>query len=156
MAQIPIGGIIVWTNLPVPANYHLCDGTGGTPDLRTKMVLGAGGTVAAGATGGTSSVDIGNHHHHVGTLMATGAPAGEHTHAVSLNIANTAACGAGEGLVARGECENHGHTASGNSSSEAAHTHSQPWTGQTDDKDPVWSAPKMPPFINMNFIMRMS
>lgn len=34
------GGAIV----DIPAGWHLCDGTNGTPDLRDRFVIGAGST----------------------------------------------------------------------------------------------------------------
>lgn len=39
----------------IPSGYRLCDGHQGTPDLRDKFILGAGGTFTPGATGGVSS-----------------------------------------------------------------------------------------------------
>jgi hypothetical protein len=41
---IPQGGIIMWSGTlgNIPAGWHLCDGTAGTPDLRSKFVMGAG------------------------------------------------------------------------------------------------------------------
>lgn len=40
---IPIGGIIMWsgTVATIPANWQLCNGTNGTPDLRDKFIVGA-------------------------------------------------------------------------------------------------------------------
>ena len=41
---IPSGTIIIWSGsiATIPLGYHLCDGTNGTPDLRTRFILGAG------------------------------------------------------------------------------------------------------------------
>jgi hypothetical protein len=41
--NVPIGGIILWsgTVASIPANWHLCDGTESTPDLRDKFIVGA-------------------------------------------------------------------------------------------------------------------
>lgn len=52
--NIPAGGIIIWSGAAdaVPEGWALCDGTNGTPDLRDRFVLGAGGSRAVGATGG--------------------------------------------------------------------------------------------------------
>ena len=54
---IPIGGIIIWSGATtaIPTNWHLCDGTTGTPDLRDKFVIGAGNNYAVAASGGSSS-----------------------------------------------------------------------------------------------------
>jgi microcystin-dependent protein len=43
---IPVDGIILWSGAvgEIPANWHLCDGSAGTPDLRGRFVIGAGGS----------------------------------------------------------------------------------------------------------------
>ncbi len=48
-----IGMIMMWNGaiLNIPAGWHICDGTSGTPDLRDRFVLGAGGSHALGASG---------------------------------------------------------------------------------------------------------
>lgn len=52
--NIPAGGIIIWSGAAdaVPEGWALCDGQNGTPDLRNRFVLGAGGSRAVGETGG--------------------------------------------------------------------------------------------------------
>ena len=77
---IPVGGIIMWSGSTgtIPADWALCDGSNGTPDLRGKFVLGAG-TVAAHSSGNgtttngvfTSSVD-GAHNHQPGPTVMSG------------------------------------------------------------------------------------
>lgn len=53
----PIGGIIIWSGAiaSMPANWGLCDGTNGTPDLRDRFILGAGLSYAVAATGGEAT-----------------------------------------------------------------------------------------------------
>lgn len=78
--MIPVGGIIMWSGTTgnIPADWALCDGSNGTPDLRGKFVLGAG-TVAAHSSGNgtttngvfTSSVD-GAHNHQPGPTLLSG------------------------------------------------------------------------------------
>jgi microcystin-dependent protein len=72
---VPVGGIIMWSGNPttLPAGWQLCDGSRtpsgtATPDLRDRFIVGAGGTLSVGTTGGRSSV----------TLAAANLPA--HTH----------------------------------------------------------------------------
>lgn len=120
--EAPIMGIISWDGpiVGIPAGWQICDGTGGTPDLRDYFVVTAGGSYAVGASGGADSVNW-THLHAFGTLglgacsshkhaetaaltiTTTGAAAnwwpsgtitsynGSHTHAVSGNTANFAA-----------------------------------------------------------------
>lgn len=45
------GIIIMWSGTTLPSGWTLCDGTNGTPDLRNKFVIGAGGTLNPGETG---------------------------------------------------------------------------------------------------------
>lgn len=47
-------GIIMWSGsiANIPSGWYLCDGSNGTPDLRGKFVLGAGGSYSVSATGG--------------------------------------------------------------------------------------------------------
>lgn len=64
---VPSGFIGLWSGAAsaIPSGWFLCDGTNGTPNLRDRFVVGAGGSYAVGATGGTTT--------------ATSTPAGSHT-----------------------------------------------------------------------------
>ena len=66
----------MWSGLvsAIPSGYAICDGTSGTPDLRDRMVIGAGTTYAVGATGGSKDAVVIEHTH---TLTDPG-----HTHTV--------------------------------------------------------------------------
>jgi microcystin-dependent protein len=65
---VPAGGIIIWSGsaAAVPAGWNLCNGSNGTPDLRERFVVGAGGdnpsVVGAGyalsANGGSNQVAL--------------------------------------------------------------------------------------------------
>ena len=57
---IPVGGILVWSGSPasIPDGWALCDGQNGTPDLRARFVLGAGGSYGVGARGGSETVTL--------------------------------------------------------------------------------------------------
>ncbi len=58
---VPVGGILMWSGATtsIPAGWHLCDGTTGTPDLRDRFVVGAGRTYNPGVAGGQTSVTLG-------------------------------------------------------------------------------------------------
>lgn len=81
----PIGGIIMWhgSAANIPEGWALCDGQNGTPDLRGRFVVGAGGTHSPNTSGGSDSVtlSVSNlpvHDHGAGGLTAN--QSGEHTH----------------------------------------------------------------------------
>lgn len=54
---VPCGGVILWhgASNAVPKGWAICDGTNGTPDLRDRFVIGAGGKYGLDATGGAVS-----------------------------------------------------------------------------------------------------
>ena len=85
--NMPLNGIIIWSGLlaDIPANYQLCDGTNGTPDLRDKFVYGAAAGVNPGGTGGATS------HTHGVTKTSSAVQSGAGTNVltdVSVNSAN--------------------------------------------------------------------
>ena len=55
-SAVPVGVITMWygTYGTIPAGWQLCDGTGGTPDLRDKFVMGAGLTYNNTDVGGAT------------------------------------------------------------------------------------------------------
>ena len=57
---VPSGGIIMWSGAvsSIPTGWALCDGNNGTPDLRDRFVVGAGGSYSPDATGGADSVTL--------------------------------------------------------------------------------------------------
>jgi hypothetical protein len=57
---IPSGVVVMWNNsiASIPAGWYLCDGTNGTPDLRDKFVVCAGGNYIVGDEYGTAVVTI--------------------------------------------------------------------------------------------------
>lgn len=59
-AAIPAGVILMWSGAvgAIPAGWRLCDGGGGTPDLRNRFVVGAGSSYAVGASGGLDTVTL--------------------------------------------------------------------------------------------------
>lgn len=50
------GMICLWYGLiaAIPTGYQLCNGTNGTPDLRNRFVIGAGGSYDPDDTGGNT------------------------------------------------------------------------------------------------------
>lgn len=72
-AAIPKGGIIMWSGVNIPVGWLLCDGTNGTPDLREKFIMAAGGSVNIGDSGGALT-----HAHTVPSLSHTGTAVADH------------------------------------------------------------------------------
>ena len=54
---VPRGSVILWHGASdaIPKGWAICDGTQGTPDLRDRFVIGAGGKYGLEATGGSES-----------------------------------------------------------------------------------------------------
>jgi microcystin-dependent protein len=63
---VPYGIITIWSGelANIPSGWVLCDGQNGTPDLRGRFVMGAGGSYAANSTGGSN-----NEHRHGSSQM---------------------------------------------------------------------------------------
>jgi hypothetical protein len=79
---LPNGSIIMWYGITenIPAGWSVCDGLNGTPDLRDRFIMGAGGQATTGQTGGANGLDVvtntaGTHQH-----SGTSDPAGAHNH----------------------------------------------------------------------------
>lgn len=55
--MLPVGIIALWSGaiVDIPADWHLCDGTAGTVDLRDKFIVGAGNAYNPGDVGGSGS-----------------------------------------------------------------------------------------------------
>lgn len=86
-AALPAGVIALWSGAAsaVPAGWALCDGTSGTPDLRGRFIVGAGGSYAVGATGGAETVTLTTaqlpaHSH---SITAAAEEAGAHSHTLA-------------------------------------------------------------------------
>lgn len=55
LTAIPRGIITMWSGAvnAVPSGWLLCDGNNGTPNLKDRFIVGAGGSYGVGATGGS-------------------------------------------------------------------------------------------------------
>ena len=94
---VPLGTILMWSGAvaAIPTGYKLCDGTFGTPDLRSRFVMGAGNGGAypapgamGGATTATASTDtVGAHNHTAvtGSTALTAAQMPTHSHTGATN-----------------------------------------------------------------------
>lgn len=97
----PAGSIIMWAGATVPTGWRLCDGSGGTPDMRGYFVevnnLASAGSTAGdnGVTGGSGTTTSGGAHSHQGAASTAAGGAstahtsgGDHTHSASVSGGN--------------------------------------------------------------------
>ena len=180
-AFVPIGGIILWAGSlgSLPANWHLCDGTSGTPNLRDKFIVGAGGSYAVGANGGAATANLQHNHGgsttsgsngaHTHTQADTGAGS-SHTHTVVLNNA-VPSVGLVMGSTVYVSDEEHNHQLFDGSNyysfttqAEAAHTHNNPDFASGGAHTHTFSLDNQlsnsqdirPPYYALAYIMRTS
>lgn len=99
---VPIGAIIMWSGAVIPAGWALCDGANGTPDLRSRFIVGA--SLGAGPALPAPTYTVGN----------SGAP-DNHTHTVAIS-ATTTADGAHHHTVSHGPIAVHNLTTQTNAS----------------------------------------
>ena len=70
-AAVPAGLIAAWSGAAsaVPAGWALCDGANGTPDLRGRFLVGAGGDYAVGDVGGAATETLSHAYETGGSLV---------------------------------------------------------------------------------------
>ena len=159
-ALVPVGGIVAFSGTfsgrnPVDmksekamTNWCLCDGTTtnglAVPDLRDRMIMGAGTTYKSGAKGGSaththsisgtvgattlSAVQLASHNH---KMLVQSGPAGDTS---SISGGNGAPLWSAGYLQNSGESQSHTHTLAGASG----------------------SASSLPPYYALSYIMRIA
>lgn len=140
-AAFPLNGIMMFDNpiVNVPSAFSLCNGSGGTIDLREKFIYGAAEDADVGNFGGAES--------HVHTNPNTDA-AGTHTHTFNISTGGNTGSSkdisgfSGGDVVAEG---GHTHTLADTTASDADHTHTLSNTGSTSN---------LPPYLKLYFIQR--
>lgn len=143
---VPVGIIAKWSGSigSIPSRWQLCDGTNGTPDLRGRFIIGAGGSYNPDDTGGAST--------HVHTQTG-------HTHAISSDGYHdhggdtgtpdgTLPRAAGTGSTA-GPTHKHGISGGG------SHDHGGS-TGSGGGGINTASASSLPPYYALAFIQRVT
>lgn len=116
LGGLPVGVIAMWygSSGSIPTGWAICDGTDAdlsdgsgtitTPDLRNKIVMGAGTTVAQGSTAGsltdaiTTSSDGGHTHNVTGTHTHTISGLSGSTDGTALTVAQMPAHKHGNGI----------------------------------------------------------
>lgn len=84
---MPSGAIIIWsgTIASIPSGFMLCDGSAGTPDLRSKFVRGAPPATDPGATGGSDT-----HTHTMGPMTGASTVVTVDVTVPTVNVATAA------------------------------------------------------------------
>jgi hypothetical protein len=139
---LPINAIIMWDKpiAEIMQGWAICDGSGGTPDMRGLFVYGASSDAHFNAVGGKSA------HDHTNSDVGAG---GNHRHTVSVSLGGTVGLsrsGNWTGAVDDGVHQNHSHGFSANSAYDTDHTHP---VGNTSE-DAV-----LPPYCTLYYIMRV-
>lgn len=175
----PVGAILIWSGAvaAIPANWQICDGTGGTPDLRDRFIVGSGSTYATGATGGAATANL--EHSHTLTVGSGGAHThtqpntstdGTHTHTATGNTGTTGNIGSWERALSgsfRAKSDHvhsidaatlatdgsHAHT---NPSTDSGGAHAHALADSTTTLGLSAAQDIRPPYYALAFIMRMT
>ena len=170
---IPTGMIMLWSGSTgsVPSGWRLCDGGGGTPNLRDKFIVGAGSTYSVNATGGSANAIAISHSHtastnntgnHTHSVTGSAASAGNHTHSYtkqsgSVKLDSGGSIGASSYPVSStggttGSGGAHTHSISGTAASKGAHTH----TVTVANGGVSGTNKNLPPYYALAYIMKIT
>ena len=116
---ILVGAIVLWygSASAVPSGYSLCNGSGGTPDLRGRFVRGAATSGELLTTAGSAT------HLHSG---ANSGAVSDHSHSYSISVSANGDYNSGGGAEPSTSYANqgHGHTVNnGTTSNAGGHSH---------------------------------
>lgn len=151
---IPAGGIIMWSGAVsvIPSGWILCDGSNGTPDLRSKFIVGASaaGGYSVGVSGGyADAVAISHSHTYSGT---TGNTDLSHTHNSQYdNRTPTGIDYTGAGSEISGMGTTYTYPTTGASVSM---NHSHSFSGTTSLTGSDGTNRNLPPYYALAFIMK--
>jgi hypothetical protein len=161
-AMIPSGGIIMWSGsvATIPTGWQLCNGTNGTPDLRDRFVVCAGGaTYAVGATGGTADAITVSHSHSL-SAVSTG-DAGSHNHRGGHpNDGGGSYYGIGDETGKVSDPSNRsgligGGSVGGTYLTDTVANHTHTLSGSTDSTGSSGTNANLPPYYALAFIMKV-
>lgn len=170
---VPQGAVIMWTGSPtnIPDGYALCNGNNGTPDLRDRFVVGAGGGYGAGSTGGQNEVTLSEtqtplrtHNHSVSLTTSTN---GNHDHNSGVTVNQSATnelsayagfglkSGTGSAREATGTQASSGLRNYTRTGSAGAHSHSVNGNTSTENNTNVSPHENRPPYLALAYIMKL-
>jgi microcystin-dependent protein len=162
---VPVGAIMMWSGTidtngnPVVSgtsdtNWHICDGTSGTPDLQDRFIVGSGSNYAIGAAGGAATVTLdisqmpSHRHHYSGTTSTAGA----HTHTYSdihIPVGDSSSMTSGSH-----DCAND-HWVTDHRTTSSAGDHSHTFSGDTDSQGDDAAHENRPPYYALAYIMKV-
>ena len=168
IVAIPAGLITMWSGsiATIPAGWLLCNGTSGTPDLRSRFIVGAGSTYTPGNTGGSADAIVVSHTHtgttgnqsanHVHTYSGSTSGVGNHSHSQvgvnELQQFTQGGSGWASGATANtGGAGAHDHTYSGTTSGVSA-DHNHAFT--TGSAGSSGTNANLPPYYALAYIMK--
>lgn len=170
-SPIPAGVITLWSGAidNIPSGWSLCNGTSGTPDLRDRFVVGAGGTYTVGATGGSLTSSAAGSHTHTeaaagvhdhgtatGSTALTADQIPAHTH--SYSVAGGTAFEFGTGLNGTSGLASVSASTTGSTGGGLGHTHSISSAGShshTINSVGDHSHTTTPPYYALAYIMKL-
>lgn len=148
---VPAGVIVMWSGsiASIPSGWFLCDGANGTPDLRSRFIVGAGSTYAVNDTGGADSVTLNSSQipGHTHTFSGTTNTTGDHNH---LYFWTSISGGAN---VPDGD-SNTGNAPTGSGPTSTAGAHNHTFSGTTSSTGGGGSHENRPPYFALAYIMK--
>lgn len=159
---LPTGMIVMWSGsiASIPSGWALCDGTNGTPNLRDRFVVGAGGGYAVGSNGGSSTMgttmgSAGSHAHggSVGSTALSEAQMPAHSHTVSIAGSGDSSGGPGYGFTKGSTNNTHPYLYTDSKGSGAGHTHTIGSDGSHTHGITDWD--NRPPYYALAYIMKL-
>jgi microcystin-dependent protein len=151
---VPVGAIMMWSGAIAPDNWHICDGTGGTPDLRDRFIVGSGSSYAIGATGGAAEVilDISQMPIHSHPYSGTTSTDGDHRHEyLDIHVDGR------QDITALGfdDCPKANLVRVMKLTSSAG-DHSHTYSGDTDSQGGDAAHENLPPYYALAYIMKVT
>ena len=156
----------------LPSNWQICDGTNGTPDLRDKFLIGAGGSYDPDDSGGSDTLDWTHDHTVSATTISDGlahihpagtiSSGGTHTHTwttdgptqtIELIYYDYEATPDDHTHTFTTASSSHTHSIPESGSATNAHTHAT--STMTDEQDGSGEDIR-PPYHALSYIMRIS
>ena len=156
--QLPQGVIVMWSGAEeaIPAGWALCDGKNGTPDLRSRFIVGAGAGGAPEYLAGASG-EPDTHHHRVNVPSQSFETSsdGAHSHKMPEQWFQRRYRTGGTGVTRDGiDPHGGGDPSNDRSQEDGAHTHTVTVNPSPFDSGPSSAPENRPRWFALCFIMR--